>query len=180
MLPVFFVNLYGISMVRGEHSTYIQCINETFDMLVENKIVYRIIRPLDFKVGDRLLSRCENKIAMEDILEDVRRKSFSQMPSRRLSMFVIPSVELADEWASRLYFHKPTDYYLLKLSLIGDLVWLDSDKLTTMMTEETAAEYWSSELSEQDLTSTDIVPEGLFIGSAKIEEVILKHHQYQE
>lgn len=29
-----------------------------------------------------------------------------------------------------------------------------------------AADYWDSELSEEDLASTDIVSDGLFVGSA--------------
>lgn len=146
-------------------------------MLVENKIVYRLIREPEFKIGGHICSRNEAKAEMEDLLEDVRRRAFGHMPSRRLAMFVMPSADLAGEWASRLFFNRPTDYLLLKLSVTGDLVWLDSDKLTTMMTEEAAAEYWGSELSAEDWTSADIVPEGLFVGCAKIEEVVQMHHR---
>lgn len=145
-------------------------------MLVENKIVYRLVREPEFKIGDHICSRNEAKAEMEDILEVVRRRAFGHMPSRRLAMFVMPSADLAEEWASRLFFNRPTEYLLLKLSVTGDLVWLDSDRLTTMMTEEAAAEYWGSEFSEEDWASTDIVPEGLFVGCAKIEDVVQMHH----
>ena len=142
-------------------------------MKVENYIAYRIVRGFDFEVGKHLYSKHEYKIRMEDELERVRRERFPYLPSRRLAMYVIPSEEFELDWAERL-FQPAAGYYLLKLSLTGDLFWFNSDLLTLSMTEEKAVEYWASELAAPYMKKDFVVPEGLFVGSAVIEEVTYK------
>lgn len=142
-------------------------------MKVENYIAYRIIGDLDFEVGKYLYSKPEYKIQMEDELERVRQERCPHLPSRRLAMYVIPSEEFEQDWAVRL-FQPVTGYYWLKLSLTGDLFWFNSDLLTLSMTEEKAVEYWGSELTDPYMKKDFVVPEGLFIGTAVIEEVTYK------
>ena len=144
-------------------------------MRVDNQIAFRIIKDINISPNDILTNPTINKVRMENILEDVRAKSFQQYPSRHQVIFVFPSEEYEKDWLSRL-FSTSTGYYLLKLYLTGELIWFNADYLDIPMTTQNAHRYWGSEITSIDSADKEVLPEGLFIGEALVKEVIYKQY----
>lgn len=158
-------------------------------MDVENELVYRIIsqpKSIDFESNDTIPIPMERedfpctpqKKATEDCFEKLRASSFTDLPSRKSSLFVLPyDLKIVDKWLSDHYPHNDYDYTLYKLRISGTLIWCDEDKFTSACiepdTRETdAMSYWNSAGDRYDSFE---LPEGLFHGEATLVAKEDKH-----
>lgn len=149
-------------------------------MDVKDKLVYRIIpqsKSNDFNINDRIPIPTERdefpcsqqKKDTEDCFEKLRADSFSNLPSRKSSLFVLPHDQtIVDKWLSDHYPHDDYDYTLCELRISGTLIWCDEDKFTIagsmpLLREAYANDYWEG--AKDSYESFDL-PEGLFRGEA--------------
>ena len=145
-------------------------------MKVVNYKAFRIVKDINISKGDVLSSRLPHKISMEDLLEMQRIDHFSHLPSRKQAIFVFPSIEYLESWLAYL-FKESGNYYLLELNLNGDIEWFNADLILPNMTEEDANRYWTGRIFDINLIDTDILPEGLFIGKATVENVEFREYK---
>ena len=120
------------------------------------------------------------KLQVEIAFEDVRKKTFPNMPSRMNSLFVFPLEERYEqEWLNVLYPKLNVEYVLLTLILNGDLYWFDADCYNDCLfiddlnlTRPNALKYWKTIDDYSDLP----LVEGLFIGNAIVENIDVKYY----
>lgn len=142
-------------------------------MKVTGYTAYRIVKDINISVGDIIQHKSANKVKMEALLENVRRQSYPNLPSRQIALYVFNSIDDENTWMRRIGVNN-SGYYLLKLSLTGDLFWLNSDLLHPNMSISEAETYWSSNFENISSNDFDFLPEGLFIGEAKVTDVYYK------
>lgn len=125
-----------------------------------------------------------NKVQVETVFEDVRKKTFPNMPSRMNSLFVFPLTErYTQEWLNTMYPKLNVGYIFLTLILNGDLYWFDADYYNDSLflddindIKSYALNYWKSIDNYSDLP----LIEGLFIGNAIVENIEVKYHYGNE
>lgn len=159
-------------------------------MTVKDYIVHRVVsleKAANLKIGDIIpipreqddFDCAESKRIVEHVFEEIRKASFSSLPSRKSCLFVLPKdKEIVRLWIESHNPHDDLDYALLTLQLSGDLIWCDEDKFTAggimcRNSADLAQEYWRSASEKYD--SFDL-PEGLFIGRAEVIRIELCHH----
>lgn len=123
------------------------------------------------------------KVQVETDFEDVRKKTFPNMPSRKNSLFVFPLEERYEqEWLNVLYPKLNIEYVLLTLVLNGDLYWFDTDYYNDSYyadknsIKRNALNYWRV---VDDYSQLPLV-EGLFIGNAIVENIEVKYYYGNE
>lgn len=158
-------------------------------MDVENELVYRIIpksKSDDFGINGTIPIPMERddfpcsprKKETEDCFEELRATSFTNLPSRKSSLFVLPYDQtIVNKWLSDHYPHDDYDYTLCKLRISGTLIWCDEDKFSSACLEPDtrgtdAMSYWNS---AGDTYDSFELPEGLFRGEATLVTKENKH-----
>lgn len=163
-------------------------------MTVSNYRVGRIVKYEDlqrYTIG-QLLSRPQiitnpnyspKKVQIETAFEDMRKKTFPNMPSRKNSLFVFPFEERYEqEWLNTMYPKLNVDYVLLTLVLNGELYWFDADYYNDSYyadensIKRNALNYWRV---VDDYSQLPLV-EGLFIGNAIVENIEVKYYYGNE
>lgn len=159
-------------------------------MKVENELVYKVIsidKAKELKEGDVIPIPTERdnyglqmKIDAEELLENIRKKSYENLPSRKSVLFVFPSEVVANDWMDLMYPRDDYDYVLCTLRITGDIFWCDQDNYTNagqfvnpLEKQNYAIKYWDT---AGDTYDTFEIPEGLFRGKAVIERIEEKHH----
>ena len=163
-------------------------------MKVENLLVYRVFTPdkgKDLKVGEFISTPTERdnsglpiKINAEELLEDIRKESYENLPSRNSVLFVFPYDEnIVREWVGLMSRDNDCDYILCTLRITGDIIWCNQDNYTNagqfdnpQIKQNYATKYWSTAGDTYDSFET---PEGLFQGKAVIEKIEQKHYTPQ-
>lgn len=157
-------------------------------MYVKDKLVYRIIpqsKPDNFEINDTIpipMGRDDfpcspRKKETEDCFEELRASSFSNFPSRKSSLFVLPYDQtIVNKWLND-HYHIDYDYTLCTLRLTGTLIWCDEDKFTIagsmpLLREAYANDYWEG--ARDSYESFDLL-EGLFHGEATLVDKEDKH-----
>ena len=158
-------------------------------MYVENELVYRIIpqsKSDGFGINETIpipterndFSCCSRKKETEDCFEELRATSFTNLPSRKSSLFVLPhDLTIVNKWLSDHYPHNYYDYTLCELRISGTLIWCDEEKFTSGCIESDTREadamsYWNS---AGDTYDSFELPEGLFRGEATLVAKEDKH-----
>lgn len=161
-------------------------------MEVRDYKTYRVI--YDEKDGDLLVgsvlpipeertdfngSKMKNQI--ESVLESVRSSSFPFLQSRKSCLFVLPHDDMiVEQWVREQNPHNCRDYYLVEISLSGNLIWCDQDlfsdaALTTgELLQQKAVDYWST--AGEDYSNFSM-PEGLFVGKAVVVHIEENKHK---
>ena len=122
-----------------------------------------------------------NRRYWEIIFEDVRKKLFSNFPSRFHSIFLCDKDNLS-KWYEKVIqpdCEKPT---IFKFKVTGeihlcDAEWLEVDYLSTKDYEEVAHKYWKGELKYKHKTE---LLEYLFIGKLEIIEEYKSLNEFEE
>lgn len=157
-------------------------------MNVENELVYRIIprsKSDDFDINNSIpiprerndFSCSSSKKATEDCFEELRATSFTNLPSRKSSLFGLPYDQtIVYKWLSDHHPHDDYDYTLCTLCITGTLIWCDESKFSEgvipILRETNANDYWGS--ADESYASFDL-PEGLFRGKAILVAKENKH-----
>lgn len=160
-------------------------------MEVRDYKVYRVIyvdKVVDLKIGTELpipIERADfngNKMKnqIESVFESIRSSSFSFLQSRKSCLFVLPHDDMiVEQWVREQNPHNCREYYLVEISLSGNLIWCDQDlfsdaALTTgELLQQKAIDYWST--AGEDYSNFGM-PEGLFVGTAVVVHIEEKIH----
>ena len=150
-----------------------------------SKLSAYLISPEIYELDDYVVPKerpfnSEAKLKSEEFMEEVRKNSFHDKPSRITSLFVSPDWETTMRWRNVKKRFQPVTVYELELS--GDLSVHISDyydecysffddspyKIRTecKTKEEAAIKYWSKNV---DFKANDTyLVEGIFVGKAKV------------
>ena len=160
--------------VKDYIAYHIKKVNETNNYNIGDFITQQKRTLSDFK---------DNKNTIEEIFERVRETRFPALPSRLSALFVCSNEENIDTWAYYKYGRNKIEYYIFELSLTGSLYWVDARYYNESVAnisgisvnkEKAAFSYWTSESNKDTINNEEV--EGLFIGEAKIVNVVKKMH----
>lgn len=148
--------------------------------------VYRYIMPSSSpkpKIGSFIpipaeqVSTNNEKGSTEDLFEVIRGQYFPWAISRKSALFVLPYCrKFVDNWIRTIFRNNLVKYSLVTLELTGDIEWHDGQHFTVAGSIKCfkrkckyAFDYWSKPLNTS--LRDEILPEGLFRGSAKIIKI---------
>jgi len=128
-------------------------------------------------IPEEQVSTNNEKGRTEDLFELIRKLYFPWAISRKSALFVVPYCrELVDNWIRTIFRNNLVKYSLVTLELTGDIEWHDGQHFTLAGSKKCvkqkctcAFDYWSKPFNTRPWD--EILPEGLFRGTAKIIKV---------
>ena len=146
------------------------------------KVYYRVKDELQFAVGDTIQPKTYNldnmdpkKRQIEEELEKIRKKDFSNYPSRLNCLFVCHDLDDVEFWAIQKSDIRGRKFKVLTLETSEPVFWFSADSYNMYFNgygtdlHQACMEYWKSNGNTEMEKMED--REGLIKGPAKIVEI---------